>query len=353
MQRKLILTLAFFFLVLSLNVKAELAFSRNARTFETQHSSLVVKGLAHACLSVTFNPDGLPCNPALTPLNKKPSLGAEILLSNGVSTLKNVRSLVNGNINEELIETLFSSGQIMQIESNIDINFVSKYINSQYTPLSVKGFSVVRNEANPDIDLYAIEEESFTFQSGYEFFEDFFAGLQVRTVNRKFIRQRFKLIALGTQDGKDLLKPKEQGAIYVEPGVTWFLGSEWKPRVSLFVTNMGHVSEKYEELKTPVEGQFGFGIAPPVSWGEWEMSLEYRSMNYEETDVVQRLHLGSIYKFGAMFLTGGIDKNGISGGVFYYLDKINAGVIYSTTKYISESDDYFAQTVYLQLGWQI
>lgn len=353
MQRELKIVVPVFIFLLSLNAGAELAFSRNARTFETQHSSLVVKGIAHACLSVTLISDGLPCNPALTPLNKKPSLGAEILLSSGVSTLKNVRSLVNGSVNDELIDTLFSSGKIMQIESNIDINFVSKYVNSQYSPLSVKGFSVVRNEANPDIDLYAIEEESFTVQSGYELFEDFYAGLQVRTSKRKFIRQRFKLIALGTEGGKDLLKPKEQSSIYLEPGLTWFLAGEWKPRVSLFVANMGHISEKYKELPTPVEGQFGFGIAPPVSWGEWEMSLEYRSMNYEEKDVSQRLHLGSIYKFGVMFLTGGLDKNGISGGVFYYLDKINAGILYSTTKYVSESDDYFAQTVYLQLGWQI
>jgi hypothetical protein len=354
MQSRIVLfTFLFFFGVFFARVAfADLAFSRNARTFETQHSSLMVKGLAHACLSITLNPDGLPCNPALAPLNKKPSLGAEALLSNGFSTLKNVRALVNGNINDELIGTLFAEGQIMQIESNIDINFVSKYLNAQYSPLSIKGFSVVRNEANPDVDLYAIEEEGFTFQSGYEIFDDFFAGLQIRATRRKFIRQRFKLIALGTQEGKDLLIPKLQNAVYFEPGLTWFFKSEWRPRISLFITNFGNLSKKYEELKTPVEAQVGFGIAPPLPWGELELSLEYRSLNYEEKDL-QKLHLGSVYKFGSMFLTGGLDTNGISGGVFYYLDKINAGVIYSTTKFLNENENYFTQTVYLQLGWQI
>jgi len=350
MHRNLSLFILLF--LLRTEVFADLAFSRNARTFETQHSSLVVKGIAHSCLTTTLIPDGLPCNPAMTPLNKKPSLGAEALLSNGFSTLKNVKSLVNGKINDEMIETLFSEGQIMQIESNIDINFLSKYLNAQFSPLSIKGFSVVRNEANPDIDLYAIEEDGFTFQTGYEFFDDFFAGVQIRASRRKFIRQRFKLVALGTQEGKDLLKPKLQNAVYFEPGVTWFFGDEWKPRVSFFLANVGNLSEKYEELNTPVEGQFGFGFAPPMPWGDLELSLEYRSMNYEEKDF-QKLRFGSIYKFGSMYLTGGLDVNGVSGGVFYYLDKINAGVIYSTTKYINENENYFTQTVYLQLGWQI
>lgn len=331
---------------------AELAYSSNARTFETQHSSIVVKGLAHACLTVPLIPDSLPCNPAMTPLNRKPNLNAEVLLSNGYSTLKNVRTLVSGNVNDEMIQTLFSDGKIMQIEANGDINFQSKYLNGQFSPMTIKGFSVVRNEANPDVDLYAMEENGFTFQTGYEFVKDFFVGVQVRAASRKFIKQRFKLVELGTQDGKDLLKPKTQNAAYLEPGLTWFFGQEWRPRVSLFITNYGNVSQKYEEINTPVEAQFGLGVSPPVSWGELDLSLEYRSLSYAEKGL-EKLHFGSLYRFGSMFLSGGIDVNGVSGGVFYYLDKINAGIIYSTTKLINDNENYYTQTVYLQLGWQI
>nr|HMN68081.1 hypothetical protein [Bdellovibrionales bacterium] len=247
---------------------------------------------------------------------------------------------------------LFKEGKIIQIEANADINFQSRYLNAQYTPLTVKGFSVVRNEANPDVDLYAVEEKAFLFQTGYELFNDFYAGVQTRFVDRKFIRKRFKLVSLGTEEGKDFIKPKEQTATYVEPGFTYFLGKQWKPRVSLFVANTGFVSQKYDDLKTPVEAQLGFGFAPPVGWGDLEISLEYRSMTYEENDL-QKIRLGSLYKFGSMYLTGGIDANGVSGGVFYGLDKINAGVMYSTTRYVNEDENYFTQTVYVQLGWQI
>lgn len=338
--------------LLSFAQSSSLAFSRNARTFETQHSTLVMKGLANSCLTMPIIPDGLPCNPAMTSLNLKPSLGAEIQLSNGYSALDNVRKLIDGKITQELVDTLFAEGKIIQIEANADINFHSRYFSGQFTPISVKGFSVVRNEANPDVDLYAIEEKGFTFQSGYEVYKDFFAGLQLRTLSRKFIKQRFKLAVLGTQAGQDLLKPKEQNATYIEPGFTYFFSKDWKPRVSLFVANLGFYSQKYEELNTPVEAQVGIGISPPMTWGEMDLSLEYRSMTYEENDL-KKLRFGALYHFGSMYLSGGLDSNGISGGVFYKLDKINAGIVYSTTQVTNQGESFYTQTVYVQLGWQI
>ncbi len=352
MQRQLKITLFFLILVFAKEAFAELAFSSNARTFETQHSTLSVKGLAHSCLTLTTIPDGLPCNPAQTPLNSSPKLGVELLLSNGTSSLENLKKLLDGEVNQDLVDTLFNEGQIMQIESNSDVNFQSKFFNAQYVPYTIKGLSVVRNEADPDVDLYVVEEKAFLFQTGYEIFNDFYAGIQTRFVDRKFINKRFKLISLGTQAGSDLLRPQHQTATYIEPGFTYFLEKKWRSRVSLMVVNSGTISEKNDDLKTPVEVQLGFGFSPPIGWGVLDISLEYRSMNYNENDL-QKLRLGSMYRFGSMYLTAGIDANGISGGVFYGLDQINAGIMYSTTRLVNENDEYFTQTVYAQLGWQI
>jgi hypothetical protein len=329
-----------------------LAFSRNARTFETQHSSLSIKGMAGACLTVSYIPDGIPCNPAMTPLNSKSSLAVEALLSNGYSAIDNIRKLLSGQVTQELVDTLFTKGKIVQIEASADIDFHSKYLNGQFTPVSIKGFSVIRNEANPEVDLYSIEENGYTFQSGYEVYRDLFVGLQIRTLNRKFIKQRFKLAVLGTQAGQDLLKPKTQTVTFFEPGLTYFLGSQWKPRVSLFVANLGTATEKFDEIAEPVEGQIGFGLSPPLDWGDLDLSLEYRSMSYEEDDL-QKLRFGAMYRFGSMYLTGGIDSNGISGGVLYRLDNINAGVVYSTTQFMNQEENFYTQTVYVQLGWQL
>ncbi|USN48592.1 MAG: hypothetical protein H6626_05720 [Pseudobdellovibrionaceae bacterium] len=330
-----------------------LAFSRNPRTFETVQSSLFIKGMAHSCLAIKNIPDGMPCNPANVPLQKKPKLGIELLLSNGYSSLNNVRKLIKGEVSDELVDTLFSEGKIIQIEANAELDFQSNLLNARYTPLTVKGLSVVRNEANPDVELSVMEEKGFMFQTGIETFDNLFLGVQARFVERKFIRQQFKLISLGTTAGRDALKAKEQTATYIEPGATWILAKKWQPRVSLLVANLGSVSQEYDELKVPVDVQFGFGISPPVKWGELEISLEYKSLSYEEETDFEKLRFGGSYNFGAMNLVAGLDANGISGGIFYALDQIDAGVLFSTTKLTNEDEDFFTQTVYVQLGWRI
>ncbi|OQW51110.1 MAG: hypothetical protein A4S09_10425 [Proteobacteria bacterium SG_bin7] len=332
---------------------ANLAFSRNARTFETQNSSLVTKGLAHACLSLVDIPDGLSCNPAMIPLNSKSSLGFQLLLSNGYAALNQVKSLLDGNITQQQIDAMFAQGKITQIEAGSDIIFKSKYLSGKFTPMTIKGFSAVRNEANPDVELYSVQENGFTFQSGMKFTEGLYGGIQARFANRKFIRQNFKLLVLGTPAGQALLKPKEQSAAYFEPSLTYFFKGSWKPRLTAMIANLGSVSQEYsEQLPTPLEGQIGIAISPQLGWGNMDFTLDYRSMSYEEPDAWERVRAGVIYHFGSMYLTGGLDANGISGGVFYSVDKFNAGIMYSTTRFINE-DEYYTQTVYVQLGWQI
>lgn len=329
-----------------------LVFSKNARTFETQHSTLVTKALAHSCLTLTLVPDGLPCNPALVPLIKKPSLSAEFLLSNGLSSYEKVKSLVGGNFSQEVVDSLFSEGKILQLESNLDLNFISPLLTAQYSPMTVKGLSVIRNEANPEVDFYAIEESGFLLQGGYEVFDGFYLGLQTRFINRKFIKKRMMLVLLSTPEGRESLKPKEQKVTYIEPAMTWFIKKEWKPRISLMLVNSGTYSEKFEEMPTPVQLQGGIGISPPLRWGELELSLDYKSLTYYENEL-QKWHLGSLYKFGSMSLALGADSYGLSGGVFYEIDKLNSGIIYSTTRSVSENDGYYTQTVYVELGWKI
>lgn len=331
---------------------ASLTFSRNARTYELQNSTLLTKSLAFSCLALTELPDGLPCNPAMTSFAKKSGLGVQGLLSNGYSSLSSISQLIDNKVSQELIDGLFTEGQIVQVEVASDIRFFSKYFNGQFTPLSVKGFSAVRNEANPDVDLYAIEQSGFLFQSGLEAFDNFFLGLQARTHTRKFIKQRFKLTQLGTSEGEDLLKSKEQIVTYFEPGFAYFFAGKWKPRVSGFLANTGIVSEKFSELKEPSEFQFALGISPPVWWGNLDLTLDFKSLSYDE-EGARKLRLGTLYSFGSMYLSGGIDAAGLSTGIFYSLDKINAGVVYSSTNFFQKESEFYTQTVYVQLGWQI
>ncbi len=339
----------------TLAATSELAFSRNARTFETTQSSLLAKGMAHACLT-SLLPDSLPCNPALTALIKKPRLSATGLLSNGYPTLERMKKLLGGDIQQETIDALFSSERVLQVEANAELAFSAKNLSAKYTPLAVRYFSVIRNETNPDVELYAVEEKNFTAQTGFEVLRRVYAGLQIRHVERKFIKKRFKLFDLATPAGKDLLKSQTETITYVEPGVFTALPSEWlgdwRWRGSLMLVNGGFAQEDHPDIEAAMELQGAIGFSPPMPWGKLDIEIAYRGLTAEE-EASEKFRFGGMYQFGAMSVVGGVDSEGVSGGVFHGMDQLNAGIVYSTTQVPWRSLDYYAQTVYVQLGWQL
>lgn len=330
---------------------SELAFSRNARTFESQHETLLVKALAYSCLAAEDIPDGILCNPAMTSKTTQGKLKAEGLISNGYSNLSKTKRLLSGEVDQGLIDDLFTNQPVLQAESFLDVMFTSKYINARYSPLDYKFFSVIRNDANPDVELFAVEQEDLTAQTGYSY-EEFDFGLEVKTTQWKFIRQRFKLLSLATQQGMDAIKPKKQRTTFFQPGVNYNINWFLPIRLSAKIVNIGFIDEEYDEFKHPTESQFGLGFSIPVKYGKLDLLFDYKSLNYEESEG-GKLHSGLLYKYGAMNLGFGLDSDGISAGVFYGLEQINSGIMFSTTKIPWRNDDFYSETVYVQVGWQL
>jgi hypothetical protein len=326
--------------------------SQNARTFDTEQSSLIIKGLAHACLTIINIPDSLPCNPSLLPFEKKPRLNVQAAISNGYSTLERMRKLLAGKLTDDLVRDLFSKDRVLQIEGNGEIDFISPYFSARYMPANIKYFSVVRNEADPDVELSAVEEQNFMLQFGYKFGDVITVGLEAKSFARKFIKQRFMLVDLATDAGKAALKPKKENGFAVAPAATLFLPGDWQPRIALKIANLQTTNGDTEGVEEPVDVQTGFGITIPLGWSSLDFALDYRSLSYNE-EWSEKFHLSSMFRFGAMSLVGGADYFGFSGGVFYGLEQVNAGILFSTTQAPWNSNDYYADTVYLQIGWQI
>ncbi len=330
----------------------ELYLSQNARTFDMQQSSLMIKGMAHACLTSAHIRDSLPCNPSLLPLTAKPRLGVQGSLSNGYATLDKMRKLINGELSDATITELFAKERVLQIEGNGEIDFISPFFAARYTPINIKYFSVIRNEANPDVELSAVEEKNFEIQAAYPLLKNLYLGIAAKSTDRRFVIQRFQLVDLGTDVGKSAIKPKKQQSYLFTPAATLMLPGQWKPRVALQIANIGSHSGNTSALAEPIDIQGGMGITLPFGWTEVDVSLDYRSLTYSE-NWEEKFHLGSMLRFGAMSLVGGVDFYGLSGGVFYGLEQINAGILFSTTQAPWNSNDYYANTVYLQIGWQI
>ena len=331
---------------------ANLAFSRNARTFETVQSSLFVKSVAHACLGLIEVPDGPPCNPAFVPLQARARLGAEFLLSNGYPALQKMQQLLRGDIDQNLVDTLFSNQRVLQIEGNAELNFYSKFLVSRYAPVSVKFFSVVRNEANPLIDLYAVQDQSMLLQTGYKIGYGFSVGAQARQIQRKFIRRQFKLLDVATQTGRDRLKPKEQSLLYFEPSLGYKSSTTWPLTAGLMLVNLGTASVVYDELNEESQVQAGIALGAPIPYGQFRVMVDYKNLAPNEQES-EKFRVGAMYSFGAMNLGAGADYNGLSWGLYYGVQQIHAGIMYSTTSTPWTNSDFYTQTVYLQVGWEI
>ncbi len=280
------------------------------------------------------------------------SLGVQALLSNGYATLDKMRKLLDGNLNQDTVDSLFSKDRVLQIEGNSEIDFMSPYFSARYTPITVRYFSVIRNEANPEVELSAVEEKNVMLQLAYPLKDYLYVGVQAKSFSRRYVKERFQLIDLATDQGKDQLKPRTQQGILGTTAATLFLPGSWKPRVAVMVANIGGITGDTSRLGEPVEVQGGAGITIPMGWAETEVDIDYKSLSYNES-WDQKFHLGGVLRFGTMWLTGGADYYGLSGGVFYGLEQINAGILFTTTQAPWNPNDFYANTVYLQVGWQI
>lgn len=331
--------------------QSSLGFSRNARTNENVISFLLEKTLAHACLTLFELSDHVPCNPAYTPLTQTPGLAISALFSNGYATLQKTQRLMSGRIDGDLLQDLFSQDHVLQAEGVLQVYFKSRWFAAAYTPFAVRYYSATRNEANPDVELIAVGEESFMVQSGIRLLDQLYVGARLRSVTRNLIRKRFKLLDAVTD--AQILKPETQRLIFVEPAGSYVVNLPGWPTIvlSAMLENLGAV-EGGDQASVPISPRFAIGASHPVGWGRLESVFEYRALS-PESDTIERLHFGAVYHFGILSAAAGIDYDGISAGINYDFQSLNTGISYSTNQVPWRSRDFYFQTVYVQAGWRM
>jgi hypothetical protein len=199
--------------------------------------------------------------------------------------------------------------------------------------------------------MFAVEEKSLTLQYGYQF-NSLFLGAQLRSIEWKYIRQRFKFLDLAGANAATVLAPKSFRGIFLEPALTYAPEIIWSPKFSLMYANFGTTSETYNDFHIPAELQYGISVSPPMPFGKLDFLLDYKGLNYEEI-AAKKIHFGILYGFGSMQLSTGLDDNGASAGIFYSINLLNAGILFSTTQLPWKTSEFYSNTVYVQFGWQI
>jgi hypothetical protein len=257
--------------------------------------------------------------------------------------------LLSNDLDSEFLSDLFSQDRILEVEANASMHFISQYVSAKYLLYGLQFYSTQRNQSDPQIDMLATESKQWIVQTGYQFSPIVSVGLQLRSQQDKIVRKSFRLADLGTDNGKDLLKPKDYSRLYAEPGIV-LGGSDLK--LSLLGAGLLVDGETTDDINERGEAQVGASYGFAALSGRVDLSVDYKSLTYTEEDS-QKLHWGARYKYGALSLLGGVDAWGVSGGLFFSIEKIYSGILYSTSQVPWRKSEEYAQTTYIELGWQI
>jgi hypothetical protein len=337
-------------LLMSLNVAAY----EIPRSIALGNSDFTSRTLGNACYGMDVMISGLPCNPAFTAKERKPEFQAQLFFGNNISYIQDISKLVKGEGDPETVEHLFSQKSSSEMEASISATYLHENWGLSYTPYRLFYYALIRNSALPTITLYAGQEQSLSAQIASYAEGNFYWGLQLRGVDRKFVMSDFTLTDAMASGGSQYFETQSQRAIYLEPGFMYYFEEEsWKPQVGATIKNVGAVDHKYEELPNSPDFHVSGSVRPPVTYGDLEFGLDLMFNSYTP-NASEIPRLGTSYRLGAMQALASYGDTEYSLGFMLHYDGWNGGLTYWRRKFenlLGERDQM--QTVYLELGFAI
>lgn len=318
-------------------------------------SDFTHRSLGTTCFAMDAVVDGLPCNPAFTAKERKAQFQTHVFFGNNVSYVHDVNDIMNNQTNQTNIEHLFNQTRSSEMEANVEAGFLNEKFGLSFSPYRLSYYSLIRNTALPVITLYAGEEQIIRTQLASYIQDDFYMGVQLRGVQRRFILSEFTLTdALAENSQDDIFRVREQKAIFFEPGFLWAPEDrQWSPQVSLVMTQLGAVDRKYTELPASPQGHLGVSVKPPVPLGELELGTTFTAQSRYES-WTELVRLGGSYKLGATQYVISGTSNQYSLAFLLHYKGVRGGLTYDFRKFqnlLGESDEI--RTVYTQIGIEI
>lgn len=346
--------LALFLVLLSVQARA----FEVPRSIALGNSDFTSRTLSYACFGMDALIEGLPCNPAVTAKERRSHFQTQFFFGNNVSYVHEVTKLLDGSGDPATVEKLFSQKASAEAEANIQASYLRETWGVQFAPYRLYYYALIRNSALPVVTLYTGQEQTLSAQvasfAGENGKDNWFWGVQLRGVDRRFILSEFTLTDALASGGSQYFETKNQRALYLEPGLLYeFADKSWKPQLGLTIKNSGFVDKKFDEIPASPDWNFAGSVRPPVAYGELELGLNLRVNSYTE-EFKDLPHVGFSYKLGAMQGLASYSDREYSLGFVLHYDDWNGGLTYWRKKYenlLGEQDQL--QTVYLELGFII
>ena len=324
------------------------------QTMAFGNSSFMGQAMGNTCYAFDLGADTLPCNPAFMARERERQFKANIFFGNNVKYTQEATDLLRGNANDATVQRLFSQKESSELESNVDVGFLTETFGVAYSPLRLNYYTIFHDQALPEVTLFASQEESLRTQLASYMGNNFYWGLQLRYLHRKFIAQEFYLTDAFAENGSDLFQPREQSLIFAEPTVMYSVEDHWlRPEISYSLVNLGVADHQYDEYPSTPQSHVSGSVTPDFSIGKLGVGFDYF---YDRTveKILDPFSVGAFYQMGILKVFGSLGTNTSGLGFNVVANKISVGLAYSSKTIQDELGDRATfQRVYMLLGVEI
>lgn len=298
------------------------------RSMAQGNSSFMTQAMGQTCYAFDLPSDTLPCNPAFMARERERQFKANLYFGNNIRYAKEASDLLQGSANDQTIQNLFSQRESSELETAADIAFLTETMGFAIQPVRLNYYTLFRNQALPEVTLFASREESLRAQFASYMDHDLYWGVQFRYAHRKYIAQDFFLTDALAQDGSKIFEPEEQNALYVEPSLLYANDEHWlRPQMSASLVNWGFADRKSSAYKAAPQFHLSGAVVPDFGPGRWGWGFDAFWDNQVET-AIEPFSLGTFYEIGILRLFASLAKNTSGAGFGASVGDFNLGLAY-------------------------
>lgn len=318
------------------------------------NSSFMTQAMGQTCYAFDLPSDTLPCNPAFMARERERQFKANLFFGNNIRYAKEASDLLQGSANDETVRNLFRQRESSELETAADIAFLTETMGFAIQPVRLNYYTLFRNQALPEVTLFASREESLRAQFASYMDRDLYWGVQIRYLHRKYIAQDFFLTDALAQDGSKLFEPEEQNVLFLEPSLLYANDEHWlRPQLSASLTNWGFADRKSTAYKSSPQFHVSGAVVPDFGPGKWGFGFDAFWDNQVDT-ALEPLSLGTYYEIGILRVFGSVAQKSSGLGFGASVGDFNLGLAYSDkTVENTFGDKATYRRVYMLLGVEI
>lgn len=306
------------------------------------NSRFLSRALGTACYTLDSVQRGLPCNPAFVAKERAPRFDGDFVLGTQAAYLQEAENILHGRASEAQVADFFSHRETIEAEASLEFSFQTPKWGVAWEPYRLIAVTRFENPALPMVDIVIAEERTIKAQIASYMQDNFYAGLQVRYTQVRFIGDYFSLSDAFAGDREQLWTPETQDLVYLEPGLVYaWEDVVWQPQISVMFAQWGVSSDKNDVYAIRPQGLLGASMKPVIPLGVFEAGLQVQ-LQQETQNFRDAFRVAFSYQLGILQTVMSLSEYDRSAGFLLSYKNFSTGL-----SYWDEND---SRGVFMQLG---